>query len=150
MVGRRILKVSGLLLALGALVWADLARRAYTALNEGERYLAWHDKPELQKDYWDSWLKAEETRLEAEAASGRITARERVWRVAAAKAEHQERLAESPLKYAVRWFETAAELFTPPPTPWSRRARERLEVARLLWSRELAASGLKLEDYSYR
>lgn len=147
---RRALAAAGVLAGLAVFVWADLAWRSRAAWLEGEKYLEWHLKPELQRGHWDAWLKAETARLDAEAAAGRISAEERRWRGDLAKAERDERVAESPLKYAVRWFETASELFSPPPSPWSRRARARLSEARALWSAELAASNLKLEDFAYR
>lgn len=150
MVGRRYLAAAGVLAGLAALVWADLAYRSYVALEEGEKHLDWHKDPSLKQAHWDAWLKAERGRLAAEAAAGRIGADELKWRSELAKTERDERVSESSLKYAVRWLETASELFSPPPTPWSRRARERLEEAKALWGRELAASGASLEEFHHR
>lgn len=135
---------------LGALLWADVARRSYVALREGEKYLAWHRAPESRKAHWDAWLAAENARLDRELAAGRIGADERRWRGELAGVERGERMAESSLKYAVSWFETAVELLSTPGNPWSSRARERLAEARALWKAELAAQGIALEAFDPR
>lgn len=135
---------------LAALVYADVARRAYVACREGERYLLWHRRPELRREHWDAWLKAREASFDAAVARGEMGAIERSWRGRTAKAERDERVSESSLKYAVRWFETAVDLFSTPPSPWAARARAKLGPAREEWRRELAASGLALEDFPSR
>ena len=146
---RRLASLFAGCLVLAAAVWADLALRARSALREGERYMEWHAHPELQRAWWDAWLKAEEKRLDGEAAGGRLTAQEARARRDVARAERDERAAESPLKLAVRWFETGADLFAVPPNPWTSKSRARLEEARGLWRRELAASGVRPEEHSF-
>lgn len=138
-----VVRTSLLLLALAALVWGDLAWRARRACLEGERFLAWRDHPELQRAAWDAWLSGERERLAAEARAGRMGEDERRRRAELAQAERDERVAENPLKYAVRWFETAVDLFSTPPSPWSRRAASLLPPARARWERELAQAGLR-------
>lgn len=135
---------------LAAAVYADIAARAYWACREGERYLEWHRRPELQREHWDGWLKGREAAFEARRRRGEMNEEELAWRLRLARAERDERSSESPLKYAVRWFETAVDLFSTPPSPWSRRARERLGPAREAWRLESAAQGLRLEDFPYR
>ena len=147
---RRLALVFAAAALLAGLVWGDLAFRARRAYLEGEKYMDWHAHPERQRAYWDSWLSAEEARWSRVAAAGRIGAEEARQRAALARAERDERVAESPLKYAVRWYETGADLFSTPPNPWTAPTRARLDEARGLWHAELAASGLKPEDYSYR
>lgn len=148
--GPRILAAAAVSAFLAALLWADIARRSYVAFSEGEKYLAWHRAPELRKAHWDAWLAAENARLERELAAGRIGAEERRWRGELAGVERDERVAESSLKYAVGWFETAVELLSAPPNPWSSRARERLAEARALWKAELSAQGVALEAFDPR
>ncbi|MBI5201074.1 MAG: hypothetical protein HY925_05765 [Elusimicrobia bacterium] len=146
MVGRAL----SLLLFLGALVWADVARRAYVSCRAGERYLEWNRNPKLQREHWDAWLKKREAFFDAELARGAMTKDERMWRSRAAKAEYDERVSESNLKYAVRWFETTVDLFSMPPSPWSAEAKALLGPAREDWRRELASKGLSLDDFAAR
>jgi len=148
-VSRRLALFAAAAALLSGLVWADLASRARRAYLEGERYMEWHAHPERQRAYWDSWLAGEEARRGALVAAGRMSAEESRLRAGLARAERDERVAEDPLKYAVRWYETGADLFSTPPNPWTARTRTRLEEARALWRGELAASGLKPEEFSY-
>lgn len=143
-------RVAAVAAILAAAVYADIAARAYSACLEGERYLEWHRRPELQRAHWDAWLKGREAGLDAKRRLGEMTEEELSWRLRLARAERDERASESALKYAVRWFETAVDLFSTPPSPWSRRARDRLGPAREEWRRELAAKGIRLEDFPYR
>jgi len=143
-------RATALVLFLAGLVSADVARRAYVACRAGERYLEWHKDPTLQRAHWDAWLKTREAAFDAAVIRGEMGEGERTWRSRAAKAEHDERVAESALKYAVRWFETASDLFSTPPSPWSARARALLGPAREDWRRELAAKGLALDDFPSR
>ncbi|MBI4347798.1 MAG: hypothetical protein HY553_13160 [Elusimicrobia bacterium] len=143
-------RVAAVAAILAAAVYADIAARAYSACLEGERYLEWHRRPDLQREHWDAWLKGRREAFEAERRRGALTEEELAWRLRLARAERDERVSESALKYAVRWFETASDLFSTPPSPWSRRARERLGPAREAWRAELAAKGIRLEDFPYR
>ncbi|MBI4424687.1 MAG: hypothetical protein HY554_13220 [Elusimicrobia bacterium] len=148
MVGDSLARALLVAAALAVLVCVDLGLRARTACHEGEKYLLWHRRRDLQREEWDAWLRREESRLGLEAASGKIAEPERRLRALLARAERDERVAENPLKYAVRWFETARQ-FSPPPTPWSRRAAARLGEAKALWRRELAAAGVDPDAYRY-
>jgi hypothetical protein len=49
-------------------------------------------------------------------------------------------------KEAYAWYETAAKLFTPPESRWSRLAREKMPSARERWKAELAAKHIPFDD----
>ncbi|MBI3287976.1 MAG: hypothetical protein HYZ74_00480, partial [Elusimicrobia bacterium] len=56
-------------------------------------------------------------------------------------------VAESSLKYAFVWYQTAAELFTPPENRWTAEARVKMRQARELWKSELEARKVPYQDY---
>ncbi len=47
---------------------------------------------------------------------------------------------------AYTWYETAATLFTPPESKWSRMAREKLPAAKEKWKAELKAKNIHFDD----
>ncbi len=50
-------------------------------------------------------------------------------------------------KEAYAWYESAATLFVPPESKWSRLAREKMPLAKAKWKAELQAKHLAFEDY---
>lgn len=67
-----------------------------------------------------------------------------VWRARHAYLEGER--AASP-KDAYAWYQTAAELFTPPESKWSRLARQKMPQAKERWKAELRSKGIPFEDY---
>ena len=49
-------------------------------------------------------------------------------------------------KLAYAWYESAATLFTPPESKWSRMAREKMPAAKERWKAELRAKGIPFTD----
>jgi hypothetical protein len=47
---------------------------------------------------------------------------------------------------AYAWYESAATLFTPPESPWSRLAREKLPMAKERWKADLRARHVAFDD----
>jgi len=47
---------------------------------------------------------------------------------------------------AYAWDETAATLFTPPESRWSRLAREKMPAAKEKWKADLQAKGVPFDD----
>jgi hypothetical protein len=134
-------------LAFAVLVSCDLAARARTAYLEGEKYMAWHAQPSLKRAHYDALLAADKVRLAREKAEGRLSMAELDQRFELLRAERDERVAESSAKYALRWFETAAGLFSPPETPGTRTARARAADARAAWLSELKAAKIPYQAY---
>lgn len=126
-----------------AAVYVDLVLRARTAYLEGERRMEWIKSPELKRKA----LEAE--RAEAGEAIRKLGLPENQerQRLALADFEHQERLKESDAKYAYVWYQTAAELFSPPESKWVKLAREKLPAAKELWKKELDARKIPYKDY---
>ena len=52
----------------------------------------------------------------------------------------------SSAQMAYVWYETAATLFTPPESKWSRMAREKMPEAKARWKAELQAKGVRFDD----
>jgi len=49
-------------------------------------------------------------------------------------------------KEAYAWYESAATLFTPPESKWSRMARDKMPVAKEKWKAELKAKHIPFDD----
>ena len=96
--------------------------------------------------YLDRMLAEKQARLQDERASGRITSVELAQRLALARFERDEAMKESSLKYAYVWFQTAAELFSPPESRWVTRSRLQMAAAKELWKKELAAKKIPYQD----
>lgn len=143
----------GLLAGLAALAFVygaarvDLYFRARAAFREGEKWMEWSRRPELKKAHFEAECAAREAALARERDAGRLDARAYEHRVALARFERDQSVAESSLKYAFVWFQTAAELFSPPETRWTRDARARMQEARALWKKELDARKVPYQDY---
>jgi hypothetical protein len=138
-------------LALAAAVYgmarADLWLRARSAYLEGEKWMEWSRRPELKKAHFDGILAAREAELDRELAAGRLQRGARDRKAALARFERDQALAESSLKYAFVWYQTAAELFAPPETKWTALARPKMAEARALWKKELEARKIPVRDY---
>jgi hypothetical protein len=49
-------------------------------------------------------------------------------------------------KEAYAWYESAATLFTPPESKWSRMARDKMPIAKEKWKAELRAKHIAFSD----
>ena len=49
-------------------------------------------------------------------------------------------------KEAYAWYESAATLFVPPESKWSRLAREKMPLAKERWKKDLAARHIPFTD----
>ena len=144
---RGVLTVAGCAVAVLGMVYADLWLRARSAYLEGEKYLEWNLRPELKKSHFDAKLAAKEKRLRGLRAKGELTAGELKDRLELARFQRDERVAESSLKYATIWFQTAVELFSPPESKWVVLSRKKRTEAKELWKNELDAKGIPYQDY---
>ena len=109
--------------------------------------MEWSRRPELKKAHFDAELAAREAELSRELAKGRLERGAYERKTALARFERDQAVAESSLKYAFVWYQTAAELFTPPESRWTVRAREKMGQARELWKKELDAQKVPYQDY---
>lgn len=142
---RALLTAGALVLAVYGLALGDVVLRGRSAYLEGEKWLEWSKKPELKKAHFDALLAERENALEREKAA--LTPEAYRKKLALARFERDQSVAESSLKYAYVWYRTAVELFTPPETRWTRAARARMDETRELWRRELSARGIKAADH---
>lgn len=142
---RALLTAGALVLAVYGLALGDVALRGRSAYLEGEKWLGWSRDPALKKAHFDALLAAREKELEKERAT--LTPEAYQKKLALARFERDQSVAESSLKYAYVWYRTSVELFTPPETRWTRAARERMAQTRELWRQELAARGIKAADH---
>lgn len=145
---RRVLLTAAALLAfVYAAAYADVVLRARSAYREGEKWLSWSEHPELKKAHFDAELARTRAALEADRSAGRLTSAEFDRKLGLATFERDQAVADSSLKYAYVWFQTAAELFTPPESRWTVLSREKMKTTRELWKKELDAKKIPYQDY---
>lgn len=144
---RAVLIAAGLLVAVYAMVRVDLVLRSRSAYLEGEKWSEWSRRPELKKAYFDAELAAREAELARDLAAGRLDKAAHDRQAGLARFERDQAVAESSLKYAFVWYQTAAELFSPPENKWSAMARVKMAETRELWKKELDAQKIPYQDY---
>ena len=144
---RGLLTAAGLLAFVYAAACVDVVLRARSAYNEGEKWLSWSAHPELKKAHFDAELVERRKSLENDRDAGRLTPPEFDKKLGLARFERDQAVAESSLKYAYVWYQTAAELFTPPESRWTAMSREKMKTTRELWKKELDAKKIPYQDY---
>lgn len=118
----------------------DLALRSRGALLRAEREEAWRDNPSAKAAYYEDLFSGETA---AGTGSPETAARAANLR----KAEKEFRVSESSAKMAYIWYKTAAGDFYFPMNPWAARARAKLPSALAAWRAELAAKGVRAEEW---
>jgi hypothetical protein len=146
-VRRALLTGLGLFAAVWAMAAVDTVLRARSAFLEGEKWMEWSRRPELKKAHFDAELAAREAALKKDLDAGRLAAADHERKVFLARFERDQAVAESSLKYAFVWYQTAAELFARPANPWARDARAKMTEARESWKKELDAAKVPYRDY---
>jgi hypothetical protein len=137
----------GLLVFVYAASYADLVLRARSAYLEGRKYLEWNAHPDEKKAHFEAEFQARKKELESRRDAGTLSAADCDKQVELARFERDQAVAESSLKYAYVWFQTAADLFSPPESRWSRLARVEEAKTRELWKKELDAKGIPYKEY---
>jgi hypothetical protein len=144
---RALLTGAGLFAFVYAAACVDVVLRARSAYLEGEKWLSWNEHPDLKKAHFDAELAERRRAFEADRDAGKLTAAEFDKKLALATFERDQAVAESSLKYAYVWYQTAAELFTPPESRWTALSREKMKTTRELWKKELDAKKIPYQDY---
>lgn len=129
------------------MVFVDVMLRARSAFYEGEKYWHWYEQPALKTAALNGWKADEFKRLDRAVRRGKITDEDKTKQREIVEAEYARRQKESAIKYAYIWYQTVVELFTPPESPWSRAAREKMPRAKELWKQELTARKVPFEEY---
>ncbi len=124
----------------------DLALRSRGALLRAEREEAWRDNPAAKAAYFEDQYSLD-TAPDTGAAAGPPSPETAARAANLRKAGKEFRLSESSAKMAYIWYKTAAGDFYFPMNPWAARARERLPAALAAWRAELAAKGVKAEEW---
>ncbi len=125
----------------------DLALRSRGALLRAEEHALWRDNPERKAAHYETLFKQRVSAIEKDSAGGKLTREQFGRAVALASAERDFFVLESSAKQAYIWYRTAAEDFPAPFNPWLKKAEERLPGALAAWRAELAAKGVKVEDW---
>ncbi len=138
---------AALVVVIYAMTRIDLVLRARAAYLEGEKWLEWSRRPELKQAHFDAELSARMDEFSAELAQGKFARAAYVRKTGLARFERDQAMAESSLQYAYVWYQTAAELFSPPENRWSIRARGKMNSTRVLWKEELEVQHVRYQDY---
>ena len=141
------MSAAGLLAFVYGAAYVDLVLRARSSYLEGEKWLEWSRRPELKKAHFDGIYAAREVELARKRDAGRLSPAACDKKLFLARFERDQAVAESSLKYAYVWFQSAAELFTPPESRWVVLSRGRMKETRALWKKELDAKKVPYRDY---
>lgn len=145
MAAQKALRITALAaLAAGAfllLAAGDLALRSRSALLRAEQEEYWRANPAAKAAHFEDEFAKKSAGAAQEAAARAADLR---------AAEKEFRLSESSAKMAYLWYKTAAEDFNFPGNPWAAKARAALPGALAAWRAELAAKGIKAEDWMTR
>lgn len=147
---RRLRPIAWLALAIPAfflLAAADLGLRSRGALHRAREHAFWRDNPARKEEHYNALFETGLAAIKAEAAAGRATPEQSGRAAALAAAERDFLLSESSAKQAYIWYRSAAGDFRSPFNPWAAKARKELPSALAAWRRELAAKGVKTEDW---
>jgi hypothetical protein len=129
------------------MVYADVVLRARAAWMEGEKYWRWSEHPDERQAYLQHQLNDEETELLKKQASGALTPDGYARDKELLEFRYEQMRKESAMKYAYVWYQTAADLFSPPESKWVRLSREKMPLAKERWKAELKAQKIPFEDY---
>ncbi|MDP2866293.1 MAG: hypothetical protein Q8O90_08625 [Elusimicrobiota bacterium] len=124
----------------------DLALRSRSALHRAEREEAWRDDPAAKAAYFEG-RDSMETAADKAAAAAPPSPESAARAADLRKAGKEFRISESSAKMAYIWYKTAAGDFYFPMNPWAARARVKLPAALAAWRAELAAKGVKAEEW---
>jgi hypothetical protein len=130
-----------------AMIYGDVVMRAKEAYQEGEKYSQWADHPEIKARFLDERFTKEKAKLDGQLSKGALSKDDYDRSVELAQFDHDQALKESSIKYAYVWYQTAAELFSPPESQWVKLSREKMPVAKQRWESELRAKNIPFEDY---
>src|SRR3989339_1474474 len=112
------LKVLVCIIAVYALVCADVLLRARSAYLEGEKYWSWHQNPALKEAVLSKEFETAKAALDTRKAAGKLNDEAYAQKLNTIQFEYERRREDSAIKYAYIWYQTAVELFTPPESKW--------------------------------
>ncbi|MDO8803994.1 MAG: hypothetical protein Q7R35_06165 [Elusimicrobiota bacterium] len=125
----------------------DLALRSRGALLRADEQALWRDNPGRKAAHYEALFRRQVSAIERDSAGGRLTKEQSGRAAALASAERDFFISESSAKLAFIWYRTAAKDFPSPFNPWAEKAKSKLPAALAAWRAELAAKGVKAEDW---
>ena len=129
------------------MVCADVMLRAKEAWFEGEKYWRWSEHPEERAAFLLAQQKVEQSELEKKQAQGKLSQEDFDRDKELLDFRYELMRKESSIKYAYVWYQTAAELFSPPDSKWVKLSRAKMPLAKERWKAELKARNIPFEDY---
>jgi len=144
---RRFLWSLGVIGMVYGIVVADVLLRGREAYLEGEKYWRWSEHPEERRAYVEAQTAPARARLDRRHAEGALDDETYARDLELLQFDREQRLKESTIKYAYAWYQTAADLFTPPESKWTRLSRQKMPLAKERWKAELRAQGIPVAEY---
>jgi hypothetical protein len=144
---RTALCIAGVAAVMYGMIYVDVVMRAKHAYQEGEKYWAWSEHPELKAQALDEKRGRELKEAERRLARGELKKEDYDRELELINFDRDQAMRESSIKYAYIWYQTAVELFSPPESTWVKRSRERMPLAKERWKEELRAAKIPFEEY---
>lgn len=129
------------------IIYVDVVLRARSAYIEGEKYLDFYYNPQKKEEFFNKKFEKEKDTLEKMLKKNKIAKEEYQTKLELLKFKIEFQKKESSVKYAYIWYKTVLDLFSKPTSKWSELAKQKVEVAKQLWMKELTSKGYKVEDY---
>jgi len=143
---KNLLIAVGCIAAFYGLVCADVMLRAREAWTEGEKYWRWADHPAERDAFLKQEFEKDKAALDKKLADKKIIPEDHSRDLELLQFAYEQKKKESSIKYAYVWYQTAAELFTPPESKWVRLSREKMPLAKDRWRAELKAQNIPFEE----
>jgi len=143
--GRAAWVLGGLLILYGMVV-TDVILRARHAWLQGQKYERWNSNPAGKKSELDAAYEKGKKALDKKLAKGKMDKDEYDRQLEVLQFDRDFKMEESSLKYALVWYQTAYELFSPPESRWVRLSRERAASVKEEWKKELRSKNIPFED----
>ena len=129
------------------MVYVYVVLRAREAYLEGEKYMRWHENPQLKMTELSAKYELEKAALDQKLAKGKISKGDYDRQLEILAFDRDRHMEESSIKYAYVWYQTAYELFSPPESKWVKISRKKAREAKEKWREELRAKKIPFEEY---
>ena len=141
------LKVLVCVVAVYALVFADVMLRARSAYLEGEKYWSWYENAAMKETALKNEFDTAKAAIDKQKAAGKMKDEQYTQKLNTIQFDYDRHREDSAIKYAYIWYQTAVELFSPPESKWVKLSREKMPKAKDLWRQELKAKHIPFEEY---
>jgi len=125
-----------------AFLTVDTVARSREAVREAERYALWHRDPEARRRALEDDFRRGLTRLSRRREADRLAEEAFALELDLLRVRHETAMNLPAAARAFQWYRDAYRLFSPPETPWTRRARLLAPAFKEAWRDEVQRRGL--------